>query len=580
MNKTLSIGLAGFSFMIEEHAYIKLGDYLSFLRSTLETNEVDEVMHDIEIRMVEIFRDYLGKREVINSEDVERVIQQIGKPEQIENQEESYYNKENTQKKKYNKQLFRDPSSQKIAGVCSGLAQYIGMDIRVMRSIWLGLALLGIFTAAISTSIILIVYIFLWIILPKAETASDFLKMKGQPVNFGTLKEESGKLVKFANESSHKIGQFYNQNRTKIATTRKNIWNALRYILGGIFTFMALSCFLGIFIILGILGIKNIQGIDTLAFIIEEDAAFLLKIIITLGCLIPTVLFGLLAIKLLSPKTKIKNLGYILALLFISLLALAIYFGITMRQHDMMFKSFKTENEEIVINTPKDSIYVDLKQIRIPKNYIGYDSDLFSDKKDVYLGNTPQVRVIRKDNVKTPYLIVTREAKGYNLPIELAVPIDIKDNKISLPNFVKFPYKDRFRDYDVDYELVIPLNTTVIPLSRKIKIIGDTHRNHNDSTEDTYDIDINSDDPKVSIENGKIIFNGKIITFNRKNQNLITIDGIEYSREEAEKILGRNMDYFKQELNESMRELEKDMKALEKDMKNLGKDLRELSNEF
>ena len=90
MNKTLSIGLAGFSFTIEEHAYIKLSDYLNALRSSLDASEADEVMHDIEIRMVEIFRDSLGKREVINDTDVERVIAQIGSPEKIEEQEEAY----------------------------------------------------------------------------------------------------------------------------------------------------------------------------------------------------------------------------------------------------------------------------------------------------------------------------------------------------------------------------------------------------------------------------------------------------------------------------------------------------------
>jgi hypothetical protein len=39
MNKTLSIGLAGFSFTIEEHAYIKLSDYLNALRSSLDASK-------------------------------------------------------------------------------------------------------------------------------------------------------------------------------------------------------------------------------------------------------------------------------------------------------------------------------------------------------------------------------------------------------------------------------------------------------------------------------------------------------------------------------------------------------------
>lgn len=128
MNKTLSIALAGFSFMIDEHAYIKLSDYLNALRNSLDAQEADEVMHDIEIRMVEIFKEVLAKREVINDSDVEKVIAQIGTPEQIDEQEEAYYSEGKQNKSKSStsyssyssnsqKQLFRDPERQKIAGV-------------------------------------------------------------------------------------------------------------------------------------------------------------------------------------------------------------------------------------------------------------------------------------------------------------------------------------------------------------------------------------------------------------------------------------------------------------------------------
>ena len=99
MNKTLSIGLAGFSFVIEEHAYIKLSDYLSALRSSLEESEADEIMHDIEIRIVEILKDNMGKREVVNDDDIEKVIAQIGKPEVIEEQEEVYFSDKTANKK-------------------------------------------------------------------------------------------------------------------------------------------------------------------------------------------------------------------------------------------------------------------------------------------------------------------------------------------------------------------------------------------------------------------------------------------------------------------------------------------------
>ena len=45
----------------------------------------------IEIRIVEILKDNMGKREVVNDDDIEKVIAQIGKPEVIEEQEEAYF---------------------------------------------------------------------------------------------------------------------------------------------------------------------------------------------------------------------------------------------------------------------------------------------------------------------------------------------------------------------------------------------------------------------------------------------------------------------------------------------------------
>ena len=177
MNKTLSIGLAGFSFVIEEHAYIKLSDYLTALRSSLEESEADEIMHDIEIRIVEILKDNMGKREVVNDDDIEKVIAQIGEPEVIEEQEKAYFSDKTANKKSrpsfssaQQKQLFRDPENMKLAGVCSGLAAYFGMDVTWMRVIWFGVAFLGLFTAGISTSLIIFLYVVFWIILPKAET--------------------------------------------------------------------------------------------------------------------------------------------------------------------------------------------------------------------------------------------------------------------------------------------------------------------------------------------------------------------------------------------------------------------------
>lgn len=254
MNKTISIALAGFSFVIEEHAYIKLNDYLEALRNTLAEDEVEEVMYDIEIRIAEIFRSNLREREVVSNDDVEKVIAQIGTLEIIGEQEEIYTEKTNKSKisEKQQKQLFRDPENKKVAGVCAGLAHYIGVDITLMRWIWLGMFLLGVFSKGISTTLILLAYSAFWLIMPEAKTTSDILKMKGKPVDFDHIKEES---MRFAGEFGKKTGEFYQENSSAIQNAGNTIIDIIRKVLGVAFAFMAVQFVAaGIFFLLGYSG--------------------------------------------------------------------------------------------------------------------------------------------------------------------------------------------------------------------------------------------------------------------------------------------------------------------------------------
>ncbi|WP_185289142.1 PspC domain-containing protein [Chryseobacterium lactis] len=542
MNKTLSIGLAGFSFTIEEHAYIKLSDYLNALRSSLDASEAEEVMHDIEIRMVEIFRDSLGKREVINDTDVEKVIAQIGTPEKIEEQEEAYFSeKTNNRNNNYsgsttdNKQLFRDPEKQKIAGVCAGLAQYVGLDITAMRAIWLGVFLLGTVTQAISSSLIVLLYIILWIVLPKAETAADFLKMKGKPMNFDNLKNESNKLVQFANESTQRVGEIYTENKPYINNAGSGIWNVLKYLMGGFFVLLAIGSIIGIFVIFGLFGTgADFPGANKIEFYMGENGLDkVLVAMMILGSLIPAIIFSLLSIKIFSPKTKLKNIGWVLGGIFLLLLGLGAYFGVSMAKKNLQYKGSKEDTENIAINTASDTLYLDVKQVNIPQNFRSYDDDIYSDKRTVYEEDYISVDVTRKSDVKIPYLIIKKEGDGYNIPVQLTVPVEIVGNKVMLPNFIKYPYEQRFRDYRVDYELVVPQKTLVIVTKKDdMSVNGDLD---GDGMND--DKDSNDDENGIRIEKNKITVNGSSIVYDSNDKDSIIINGKKVPNNQAKKVI-------------------------------------------
>ncbi len=99
------------------------------------------------------------------------------------------------------KRLYRDPEEKYIAGVCSGLAQYFGVNVWVPRLLFLvpflsiighwGNWEFGDFPGFISLSFspgAIFIYIILWLVLPEARTSAERLEMKGEKVDLNTIK--------------------------------------------------------------------------------------------------------------------------------------------------------------------------------------------------------------------------------------------------------------------------------------------------------------------------------------------------------------------------------------------------------
>lgn len=462
MNKTVSVVLAGFSFIVEEQAYIKLSEYLKVLRNSLDKEEEEEVMYDIEIRIAEIFKASMGDREVVSIEDVEKIIAQIGTPEAIE----QAYSSEEKQSFGH-KRLFRDPENRKIAGVCSGLAFYWGMDIAIMRGIWLGIFILGIFSAGISSTLIGLLYIILWIVMPMAKTASDFLKMRGEPIDFEHIKEES---LRFANESSQRVGDFYRENKSYITKTGKDAGNIVRKVIAVIFAIIAFKFVLGSLLGgLSILGVFNVVGLNELDFLFDESLKYLVFALVLLGGLLPALICIIMSVYLFSPKgnkVKVKNLGYFTILVFIALLGTSVYLGVEASRRNMIYTGVNVEEENIVVSVADNVIEIDVKKINIPQNFIAYGLDVFSDKNRVFKRESPKVYITRKPEIETPYLMMRKKADGYNIPLRMNVPVEVKNGKVLFPNYINYSYEHRFRDYDVSYELVIPYNMQVVDVSK------------------------------------------------------------------------------------------------------------------
>lgn len=496
MNKTISIALAGFSFTIEELAYVKLSDYLQALRKSLEPEEANEVMNDIEIRIVEILKARMEQREVVNNDDIEAVIAQIGTPEQIDEQGEEYSStkKDTADTESGPKQLFRDPTDKKIGGVASGLAAYFGISVIWIRLLFIALIFIRGFG--------ILLYIILWIVLPIAKTASDFLKMKGKPLNFDNLKEQSGKVVQFTTDSADKVSQYLNNNKQKINNSGDAILRVIAIIIGCFTSLFAVSFFLAaLAIVFGgfSFGPGAVDVPHVISFYLGEG--LISGTVIALGFLsflIPAVILTMISIKLFSPAVKLRYMGWLVGLLVLVWVVTVGFVGYTVSKTQLMYGGTNQGQEQISINAPSDTLVLKENKIAITPNFKYYLYGIYSDRKTVYEYDHPDVTIRREDSTKIPYLVIKKRASGYNIPLRIKVPVQVQGNQISFPNYITYPYSDRLRDTDVRYELHVPRRFAVVKQ-------GDVDIDQDDDHDDD-----DSAQNQVSINDSIIINNKKV----------------------------------------------------------------------
>jgi phage shock protein PspC (stress-responsive transcriptional regulator) len=178
MKKIININLSGRVIPIEDSAYEKLQGYIESLRRFFANEESrDEIINDIESRIAELLHEKIRKgAAAVTDEDVQEVITSMGTVEDFEAEE-----KENiaaptaaassqqtnpgadyTYSKREKSRLYRDSGDKMIGGVCSGIANYLGIDPAIVRILFAIISFGGFGLGFLA-------YIILWIILPPKD---------------------------------------------------------------------------------------------------------------------------------------------------------------------------------------------------------------------------------------------------------------------------------------------------------------------------------------------------------------------------------------------------------------------------
>ncbi len=397
------------------------------------------------------------------------------------------------------KKLFRDTDDKLLAGVCSGIGNYFGINAWIPRVLflipfisffsrwghWGGLWDFGDVVRFTFSPTSLIIYIILWIVIPEALSTSEKLEMKGEKVDVDSIKnsvmEEMKTVGKKAQTYGSEIGSTVTQKANAMADDVKTFAKKNR---GGLGDVIAMIVKIIAYFIIGCVCFGLVIALFTLG--IFSIGVFPFKDYLLRGGWQNTFAWGTLLFFITVPIigvitwlirkiTKSKSNSKMLRLTFGSLWVLGwVCFIMLITTVSRDFKSSSNLSEQYVsLTNPKVSKMVVTSSLPFNKKYYRRNwtrfepFDNFIDEDTAFVRNI-EVAIAKStnDSFQVSILKLSRGNKKANAN-ELAEKINFAANQMDslliLDKGIAIDKISKFRNQSV-------LVTIYVPIGKQIKI--------------------------------------------------------------------------------------------------------------
>jgi len=504
MKKTFTINISGSVFHIDEDAYQKLQNYLHMLTVHFGSDaDGREILQDIEARIAELFTKKMDteEKDVVNDEWVDEVIARMGKPEDFleaegEEIDEECKTKDSDQNQsRVKRRMYRDPDHRVLAGVCSGMGAYFNIDPVILRVIF---AILFFVTSGTW----FIVYVVLWIAVPKAKTTAQRLEMRGQEATVSNIEKSIKEEVKEVQESYNRFrsSDSYNKGREHVSRFGEIVYNVLKVflkVLGVVLgALMILVGFLGLlgFLISMMVGHSVMSSAPWIGHwggqvVVPEMAHFFIaptSITILMIALAFLVAIPLLAVLYIGTKIvfryKSNNKIIFLSSLGVWLVALITIIVVSVSQLDD-YKERTTVSRNVVLHEQNfHTLYLKMND----DNYhASFKSSLDLDRMKVVDANGEAMLLgrprfdVEKSNTDDFVLIVRKKSRGGSVEEagqkvqEIVYNFNQKDSTLYFDPYYTLLEGKRWLGQEVDLTLKVPEGKSIYLDDDMVKIIYD-----------------------------------------------------------------------------------------------------------
>jgi len=364
------------------------------------------------------------------------------------------------------KKLFRDSDNRVIGGVSAGLAAYFGLD-----RAWIRLAfVISVFLFGTGFW----VYIVLWVIVPKAITASEKLLMRGQNIDIQSIQKEM-----LQGNVGNKMNSIAQHGSTLIGRLISGFFK----LLAGFVALVLFAAVLGISIamVAVFLNLNQTHFLnDLIAFTIHQPETIWAAKIGILLILVTPILSLLLVIVRALFQLPIINKTWMLSLAGLFVLG-ALFLAYAGGSFANKIKHTET-TQNLMRTSISDTLFLEgLDMPTLDENYTEDAGEIAFRDKGILMGKNDFYLEIDHINVKqsktdSVTVKIVKRANGLNKKdaienIEMIqYTANIEGNKITIPSYFSLAKDKKFRWQEVEVSIWIPQNK-VIALSQPVKSI-------------------------------------------------------------------------------------------------------------
>ena len=430
------------------------------------------------------------------------------------------------------KKLFRDPDEKIVAGVCSGIGNYFGVNPWIPRVLfllpflsflsrwghWGGFWDFGDVIRFTFSPTSLIVYIILWIVIPEAFTTSEKLEMKGEKVDMNSIKNSVMEEMKGVGKKAEKFGK---EASGVISDKAKDVAGDVQHFAkrnrGGLGNVIAMIVKIFAYFIIGFVGLVLIIALFGLAvvsigffplkdFVIHNDYQNLFA----WGTLILFIAVPIIAIitwiirKIARSKSNSRILGFSFGALWVVGWACFILL-ISSISRDFRYNSKNMIEQEIALTNPtinKLEITSQSPLSRYTRSRFLRFEPFENIQEDTAYVNNVDVRIVKSTNDSFKVTVI-KMATGRSRSIAENNAAQIqysgvqKDSVLLMDKGIAINKTDKFRNQRVVFTIYVPVGKR-IKIDRSISWFNNVHIGRDD--EWFYDSDDNASDWKTGVE--------------------------------------------------------------------------------